>query len=342
MIRRFLMTSLLVAAAGPFALLGTPCAAQEEPAAATTVAATDTFVITVDEALALLNQHSARQVLDEMILEALVLQEAEAAGVPAPDREAVLAEYSDFLREVAATRGIVDEEASLEDIVSAANIEGYFADAGLSIDSVLRRIRVMKLARAILTAGTHIMDDELDAEMPRIRPLVVSPEQRKVGLYVRGEEEEAAQLAAELRDEIAGIIEGLPDEAALQDVLQGRLQPWDQDVFWAAPGPDVDAGPLVTTAFALPAVGSVSDPVSLDERYVVVVVLRIIHATDAVVGADRMTPEELAAARAAVEARVRQAAHQYLLNEKVETMLPDWLIQLRANGDVEMLWEGPG
>lgn len=339
--RRFIMSHLLIAALGPFTLLGMPCVAQEEPAQGSSVATTDTFVITVGEALALLNQHSARQVLDEMVLEALVLQEAETAGVPVPDREAVLLEYSDFLREVAAARGIEDEEASLEDIVSAANIEGYFADAGLSIDSVLRRIRVMKLARAILTAGMEIMDEELDAEMPRIRPLVVSPEQRKVGLYVRDEEAEATQLAAELRDEIAVIIEGLPDEAALQDVLQGRLHPWDQDVFWADPGPDVDAGPLVTTAFALPTVGSVSDPVTLDERYVVVVVLRIIHATDAVVGADRMTPEELAAAHAAVEARVRQAAHQYLLNEKVEMMLPEWLIQLRANGDVETLWEGP-
>lgn len=97
----------------------------------------------------------------------------------------------------------------------------------------------------------------------------------------------------------------------------------------------------MTTAFALPSVGSVSDPVSVDGRYAVVVVLRIIPATDAVVGAESMTPEQLADAQRAVEAQVRRAAHDYLLAERVDAMLPDWLAELRAEGNAEILWRGP-
>lgn len=331
----------ILASLGLVALLQAPCLAQEPVDPATPVATTDTFVVTVGEVLAWLNEHSARQVIDERVTEALVVQRAAQAGVPVPDDASLLAQYADFLRELAAARGFADEEAPLADLVASANIEGYFADAGLTSDAVLRRIKIMTLAEAILSRETQISDEELDAELPRLRPLVVSPEQRKIGLYVRDAQAEASQLAAELRDAVAHISGSLPEGVTLGDVIQTRLPPWDQDVFWAAPGSDADPGPLVTTAFALPSVGSVSDPVSIDGRYAVVVVLRIIPATDAVVGAESMTPEQLADAQRAVEAQVRRAAHDYLLAERVDAMLPDWLAELRAEGNAEILWRGP-
>jgi hypothetical protein len=320
-------------------------AQDDAPLSDAPVATTSTFEITAGEVLDWLNRLSAPQVLEEMILEALVEQRAEALGIELPDQETLLAEYATFLKQLAAARGFDDDQMAMEDLVEAANIEGHFADAGLTRGAVLRRIRIHLLSDAIMAHEIDITDAEVEEEMPRVRPLVVTPEQRKIGIYIRDSETEAANLAAELRSLVDRVRTDVRENGAhggsLVAALQVELPDWQHDDFFAAPTDVAEVPPLIHAAFDLPAVGSVSDPIDLGGRFAVVVVLRLIAASDAILGADTMDPAELEAARERIETRVREAVRQFLMDERISQTRGEWLTQLRENGDVEILWEPP-
>jgi len=282
------------------------------------VVRTDYFTIPQSEVLARLQDAFAGGVLDELILEALAEQKATAMNAPLPARQAVLTEYEQFIRELASARGYADPDATLDKLVGDADLETYFHQAGITQESVMRRLRVTMIAEACLAAEVKVTDEELEENLPSLRPLIVSRAQRKVGLSAFDKREDAEEHLRALQE---------PESKTLTQTELLAVQP--------QPG-TVDA--LADAIFAMKNVGDYAGPVEYRGRFYVVKLESIARGGDEIEGADTMTVEELAKARQEIEDAVRRRAREMLLGQKIADAVPEWLAKLREEGKAELLW----
>ena len=316
---RFLLTLPVVLAVA--VAQDAPVAPGGAPAAHPIVVRSDQFTIPQSEVLARLQDAFAGGVLDELILEALAEQRAEAMSVALPTRQAVLSEYDHFIRSLASARGFSDPTYSLHQLVVAAGIDAYYEEAGLTLESVMRRLRVTLIAEACVATEVKVTDEELESNLESLRPLIVSRAQRKVGLSVFDTKEGAAEHLRALQE---------PKSKTLTQTELLAVQP--------QPG-TIDA--LADTIFAMQKVGDYAGPVEYRGRFYVVRLEGIVRGGDEIEGAENMTPEELAKARQEREDAVRRRAREMLLSTKIADAVPEWLAKLRDEGKVELLWH-PG
>jgi hypothetical protein len=277
------------------------------------------LTVTRGDVLTRLNTRLAGSVLEEMVLDVLVAQKAADLGIAPPSRDVVLFQYGQAIRRIAADRGFRDATATLEQLVGAADIEGYFLDQGLTPEAVMRRIRVSLTVDAILERTVTVTEDEVTANLERLRPVVEVPERRSFVVLEFATRAEADKLLPALK---AADYSPDPKDVA----VVGR------------PRAGASVGAVAAAVFALASPGDTAGPIEVQGKFHLAKLLQVTPGNLDIPNADKLTPEERAKE---LDARLRPLVSAALRDEKIASARAPWLLRLRKESKVDILWRPP-
>ncbi len=293
------------------------------------------------EVLATLQRLQGPAVLEEMILAALVEQDARAKGVPMPDESLLEWRYTQFVRDLALAQGAVPRlkgatpAEEIEDLLQQVDLESTFEEGGLTARVVKRRLRTEILTDAVLQRDVTLTPEDLEGRLDSLVAQIIGGPTRVVAVamakYVPGDEESRAKARAEAEALLATISapEFVPDPNTMAEL---PLSEPDND----EPGHEMQRA-----AFAIEAVGGCAGPIEVEGKAFVVMRLMRIVEPGLPANAEGLTPEEIARAKERREASARAEALKLLRDRKVVAERPAYWARLRKEAGVEILWTPP-